>query len=382
MKIFKNGIPIVPVLALLLLLSWATILYSQGYRVNLNKKQVTVTQTGILSLRSIPEGAKVYLNGKITTATNSTVSSLAPGSYKIEIKKEGFTDWEKTVEVFNDKVTDITALLISKSPRIEPLTTYGVAAFSMSNDGTKIAYATKNGKEPGIWILPLSGASSISIFGGNRNLLVADSSSIAYSLAKSISWSPDDKEILIKMSEDKYYLVAVGGSVNQIPLEDINDPKTIYGSWDQIRKDTLAKYVEKLNIPQVLIPIASNPASVWSPDFKKFFVKVPVAEGKVLYKIYNFEDPLPVGEEKEYSPLKVGVADNISVFWYSDSYHLVVEENQTVEIVRIDGSNRTEIFTGSLASPLAYPTPSGDKIIILVSFKQSVPPDLYTVSIR
>ncbi|MBU1104277.1 PEGA domain-containing protein [Candidatus Parcubacteria bacterium] len=378
----RNGVPIFPVLMFLLLLSWATVMYSQGYRLNFNKKEVTVLQTGILSVRSNPEGAKVYLDGKVITATNSTISSLAPATYKLEVTKDGFTSWGKQVQVYNDKVTDITALLISKSPRIEPLTTFGVSAFSVSNDGSKIAYATKNGKEPGIWLLPLSGTTSISIFGGNRNLLILDTPSIAYSMAKDLVWSPDDKQLLIKMNDSKYYVLDASGGAIQTTPEVVTSPEAIYQEWATSKEDKLKKYLEKINLPQDFTAIALDPETVWSPDLKKFLYKNTLSDEKLEYKVSNFENPLPVGEELEYSPFKVDKESNAKVYWYSDSYHLIVVEEGTVEVIRIDGSNRTEIFTGNLASSKAYPTPGGDKIIVLASFKQSVPPDLYTVSIR
>jgi hypothetical protein len=382
MSIFKNGIPIIPVLAILLFLSWLTVVYSQGYRLELEKKKVKVTQTGILSVRSIPEGATVYLNGKIETATNSTVSSLSRGTYKVEIKKDGFTDWDKTVEVYNDKVTDITALLISKSPRIEPLTNYGVSSFAIFHDGSKIIYSTKNGKEPGIWLLPLNQTASLSIFGGNKNLVLADTKDALYSFAEEILISPQDDQILIRLPKNEYHLISISDMKNQSSATKIVDPTPVFENWREEKKKILEKYIEKLDIREDLREIASNPDSVWSPDFKKFLLKNNTPDGKIQYKIYNFENPLPVGEEMEYMPLTVKKDEEISVCWYSDSYHLIVQEDQTVEIVRVDGSNRTEIFTGSLAKKDAFPTPSGDKIIILASFKQSVPPDLYTVSIR
>jgi len=381
MKIFKEGIPIFPVLVFLVFISWVTVMYSQGYRLNFNKKQVKVTQTGILSVRSIPEGAKIYLNDQITTATNSTISSLAPGSYKVSLKKEGFTEWKKTVIVYNDKVTDITALLISQSPRIEPLTNYGVSTFAMSNDGTKIAYATKNGKEPGIWLLPLTGPASISIFSGNRNRVIADSSSIAYSLAEGLEWSPDDKEILVKINKERYFLVSLSGSQNINP-ESFSDPIPTYNAWKLQKEELLTKYLEKLQIPDEILSLAKSPDAIWSPDFRKFMIKKSVEKEKLTFEIYNFEDPLPVGEERKYTPLTIGTKDPVNVSWYSDSYHLVIVDGSTIEIIRVDGSNRTEIFTGNLLSNLVFPTPSGDKVIVLSSFKQSAPGDLYTISLR
>jgi len=381
---FKNGIPILPIIILLLLLTWATILYAKGYRVDLAQKEVKVTQTGMLYVRSNPEGAKVYLNGKAVTATNSTISSLAPSKYTVRVTKEGFDPWEKEVEVFNELVTDITALLISKSPRLEPITNYGVSTFAMSHDGTKIAYTTKNSKNPGVWLLPLSGGSNISIFGGNRNLLVEDTPTIAYSLGKEIYWSPDDKELLAKLGDDKYYLVsASGGSFpNNILVEATSSAQPTFSFWEIGRGEKLKKYVEDLKLDEPTAVLALDSNTLWSPDYKKFLTSQKV-DDNVIYKVYNFEEPLPVGEKREYTSIVANKDTDLYVSWYTDSFHLVmVEDSSTVYIVRIDGTNKTEIFTGNLASNKAYATPAGDKIIILASFKQNVPSDLYTVSIR
>ena len=77
------------------------------------------------------------------------------------------------------------------------------------------------------------------------------------------------------------------------------------------------------------------------------------------------------------------------ISWYTDSLHLILVEGDVekekkgiISLIRIDGSNKAEIYNNTLYSDRAFSTPGGDKIIILTSFKSGDQTDLYTVSIR
>src|SRR5690606_31694130 len=118
--------------------------------------------------------------------------------YTIKLEREGFESWEKEVEVFPELVTDITAVLVLQSPRLEPLTNTDVKSFGLSTNQNNIAFLTKNHREPGIWILPLTG-SPLNIFRNNTKLLIADTTQFAPSLGENVWWSPDDTELLVQM---------------------------------------------------------------------------------------------------------------------------------------------------------------------------------------
>ena len=78
---------------LMLVSAGLVIFYASGWRINLTQK--IITQTGMLAVRSLPEGAKVFLDGNLVTATDQTIDSLAPGTYALRVVKEGFFPWEK-----------------------------------------------------------------------------------------------------------------------------------------------------------------------------------------------------------------------------------------------------------------------------------------------
>jgi len=102
------------------------------------------------------------------------------------------------------------------------------------------------------------------------------------------------------------------------------------------------------------------------------------------------EKPLPVGEKTENLVMEVASTELQPKFsWYPDSFHFVVTEGNVMEdhkgvvsLIRIDGTNKTEIYSNTLFSDQAFSTKDGDKAVILTSFKSGSQTDLYTIGIR
>jgi len=102
------------------------------------------------------------------------------------------------------------------------------------------------------------------------------------------------------------------------------------------------------------------------------------------------EKPLPVGEQIETNVFEYPVSSQQpKISWYSDSFHIILTEFYSendkkgkISIVRIDGTNKIEIYNNTLYSDIVYSTPGGDKLIILTSFRSSGQTDLYTLGIK
>lgn len=127
-KLFKRFRFLETFLTVIIIMGITTVLflYTSGYRLSKGKeKPIDLSKTGMVSAKSIPDGASVYLDGKITTATNDTIPGVKPGIHNLRIVKKGFVEWQKDIEVFEQLVTDMTAVLVSQSPRLEPLTNTG-----------------------------------------------------------------------------------------------------------------------------------------------------------------------------------------------------------------------------------------------------------------
>ncbi|MFH1582494.1 MAG: PEGA domain-containing protein [bacterium] len=97
----------------------SVILYSQGYRLNINTKEGEkfITQTGGIFIKSSPKQAEIYIDGKITEKTDflfgsALVENLLPGKYEIEVKKENYQSWKKTLEVKEKEVAEAKSILL------------------------------------------------------------------------------------------------------------------------------------------------------------------------------------------------------------------------------------------------------------------------------
>ena len=360
-------------------------LYTSGYRLNKGKeKPLDLSKTGMISAKSIPDGASVYLDGKITTATNDTIPGVKPGIHNLRIVKKGFVEWQKDIEVFEQLVTDMTAVLISQSPRLEPLTNTGAKFPAISHTLNKLAYFSNDDEKPGIWIIPLSGNNALNLFRSSSTIAIQDTKYTKYSEGKSIGWSPDEKQLLMEGS-NSWYLINLDTNTAQT----ITSPETTRQLWAEILTKKRADLIDKLELPENIKQLALSPKTVWSPDDKKFLYTVQNG-GQLEYKIYNMEKPLPVGEKSETLAFTTNSNDRQpKISWYSDSFHLVmvegdVEKDQkgTISLIRIDGSNKIEIYNNTLFSDTVYSVPGGDKVIIVTSYKSDGQTNLYTTAIR
>ncbi|NCT55240.1 PEGA domain-containing protein [bacterium] len=386
MKGFQRKVlPIILTLTTVSLLTTLSMFYAKGYRFIVNPESeetisIEVKKTGILAVRSIPDTAKILLNGELKDVTNTTLSSLTPGKYLLQVEKAGYEPWKKDIEVFEDLVTDITATLVLKGGGLNPLTNGGVLKFQLSNNGEHIAYTSKGEEKSGLWVLQLSNR-PVNIFQTNKKLVAVDQPNYSFSDATDIVWSPDDQKIMLKFTDNFYMLVDLSKPALQAPVTYTN-PQDVFTAWKETELKNKRSRIISLEVPAELTDIAITGNSTWSPDGEKFYYLQNTDDNKTVVKVYDFKTPLPIGESRYNEPLIVNSVDLPKIFWFSDSEHLLLVKGDSVSFVRIDGSNFVEVFNGSIIGDKAYPTPGGDRIVILSKFKSDTPENLYTISIR
>jgi hypothetical protein len=91
------------------------VLYSQGYRVDLEQKKIT--QVGAFFFEVIPTGAEIYINGKLSKKTDgifgtALTKNFLPGTYSVLIKKQGYHPWRKTLEIRPKGVTEAKHIIL------------------------------------------------------------------------------------------------------------------------------------------------------------------------------------------------------------------------------------------------------------------------------
>ncbi len=184
-----------------------------------------LTGTGLLAANSFPPGAEVYLNDRLTTATDDTIN-LPPGTYEVSIKKDGYSPWKKTIAIQEELVSQTNAELFRAVPNLSPLTLQGATNIVPSPNGQKIAFAVASASaqaKNGLYVLELT--SSALPLQQSPKQIARNTPDIDFSQAI-LLWSPDSSQILAHSENSQplssNYLLATD-SMNDIPsLPDIS----------------------------------------------------------------------------------------------------------------------------------------------------------------
>jgi hypothetical protein len=97
-----------------------TILYSQGYSFDWQKK--IFVKTGSFYLKSYPQSANIYIDGKKSGTAPLYAKRLLPKNYSIEISKSGFYPWQKNLKIESQIVTEArNILLIPEKPQLKTI---------------------------------------------------------------------------------------------------------------------------------------------------------------------------------------------------------------------------------------------------------------------
>jgi len=225
-------------------------------------------ETGLLNANSFPTGSEVYVDGELVSATDNTLY-LKPGEYVIEIRKEGFSPWQKTLNIQEELVTQTNAQLFPIAPSLSPLTLTGVTTISTSPDGEKVVLYANSSRDPeknGLYLLELS--SNFIPLQRTPKQIATDIPSINL-LEASYIWSPDSSELMI-LTKYKDILIEIDGKANLEAEQNITwKKKQILSQWEseiyQREREFLKKY------PKEIIEIATTSAKnvYLSPDKKR-----------------------------------------------------------------------------------------------------------------
>jgi hypothetical protein len=177
----------------------AVILYGKGYAFNLGDGKIGISGTGLLAATSSPDGAGIYINGHLSSATDNTVN-LPPGEYQIKISKSGYFPWEKNIKIEKEVVSSAFALLIPIAPKLNNITDAGIDNPILDPTRTKIAYTVSSSENPlknGVYILDMSLRPIITLQSSSSQIV---NNTIDNFSDSQLSWSPDAKEIVATIS--------------------------------------------------------------------------------------------------------------------------------------------------------------------------------------
>lgn len=461
--------------------SYFAIQYARGnWRVT---NEGVIANTGLLNANSFPQGAQVFINGNLTTATDDTIY-LEPGDYAVKVVKEGFSPWEKQLKIQKELVTQTNATLFPIAPSITPLTFTGIKNVYPSPDGQKLLFFVDNASleaKNGFYLLTLSN-NFLSLQSGPKQLT---DNPLTYNLEEAhVIWSPDSTEVML-MTDKGDFLLETERKISLVETKSISLQKEeTLSQWEEEIYLRERQYLAKF--PEEMVEIATQSAkNVYiSPDKKRMLYTATasalIPEGIVppvpatntqeearqleigavyvydreedknfkvaqveklpdilgeniatdsavlgveieVEKIENEEEPemialTDLGLEKalltddlhldkarslEASPTafsRLQKEDDFdtaysfsnyytavklnSVQWFPDSKHLLLVEDNRVQIMEYDGHNNTTVYSGPFADNFIYPWPDGSKLIITTTFSPDSPVNIYAINLK
>jgi len=378
-------------------------LYAKGYRLDGDTKKFS--PNGLLVIKSVPDGAQVFINGDLKTATNSTIP-LVPDTYDVSVRKEGYLPWRKRLIIEKEVVTEASAHLFKSALSLSAVTYSGVETIIPSYDLSKISYLVSErsaGEEnQGLWLIENANLP----LGFSRDPRRITDGNLAGS---TWVWSPDGRQILLTNLQGSY-LFDTGTFTPQSQKVNVTAQKEeILENWEEEENKRITDQMKKL--PEELRNIINTKthAISFSPDEEMI---VYTASSSATIK-ENLIKPLPGSstqkERRDIEPEKTYVYDlkedknylidegdgeliieggylNKAVrriSWYPSSRHLILAEEGKITIIDHDGTNRQTVYSGSYQSPHAYPTLSLDRLIILTNLgANNSPPNIYSLSLK
>lgn len=378
-------------------------LYAKGYR--FDPSTLHFVPNGLLVIKSNPDGAQIYINGELKTATNATIS-LTPGTYDVSVRKDGYMSWQKRLTIEKEIVTDADAQLFKAVPSLSAITFSGVLNPVPSPDFTKLAYIVpidnvENGSKAGLWVMETVNL-PLGFTRDPRRITDGDLSNATF------TWSPDGREILLTTKSGVYQLDA-GTFTAQGQRVNVASKKTdILAKWQTEAKQKLDSQIKSL--PSPLDDILSRKAKdiEFSPDETKILY---TASGSATIPD-NLIKPVPgASTQKQDRDLKDGntyvydtkedrnflvdtngsnltihnqLGDGVNrrLSWFATSRQLVLSEDSKITILDFDGTNRQIVYSGSYVSPQAFSTVNTDRLLILTNLGSNSAANLYSLSLR
>ncbi len=114
--------------------------FALGYKLNL--RTFKFVKTGLIYIKTQPEGAKVYLNNKMfAQRTPVSIQELIPGSYKITLELAQHYSWEGEINVEEGKVSRMDKIILFPlKPKLEQLNQEKFSSFRLDAQKEAIYY--------------------------------------------------------------------------------------------------------------------------------------------------------------------------------------------------------------------------------------------------
>ena len=369
---------------------------ARGYQISF-RQGPTLTSTGLLSVTSKPKSASVYINDRLTTATDDTLN-LPPGDYHIKITKDGYLPWDKDIQIKKEVVFQTDAQLFRSAPDLKPITYAGAINPTISNDGSKVIFAVASAsatQDNGLYLVEITDNPLLI----NKNIprqISPNYPGTDWSQA-SFEFSPNSRQFIATFPGD-IYLLSLDTPITSKSLLDITPQlASIKQDWQTQTDQIIKAKIDKLPASiQALVSTASaNDISFSTSEDKILYLAIKEANLP-----QNIITPPPAqSTQQQHRDIK---SQNYYVYdlkddtnfligpsldihqpqWLPGSTNIIYNQSDKIKVVEYDSTNLKTVFAGKFDQNAIYVSADGNKIITLTSAYHSAPENLYAITIR
>jgi WD40 repeat protein len=366
------------------------ILYSQGYRVDFSPAGggKIVTQTGGLFLKVLPKQTEIYVNGELEDKTDFffgsvLIDNLFPGKYEVEVRKDKFFSWQKTLEVKEKEVAEAKNVFLFPQELSWNVLSKGTESFWLFPDENKIILK-ETSTTTATWALKLfdldknlksqlinetsisrKGADLLDVeFSGSTNILslktAIDEQIKYYSLdiskatplltAQKTATTSVDIIVQKKIGNDLYelnkkgYLLKNGNEINSQPLaikQETAYSLEVFGDYVFLKEDRTLFELDQETKSFTQLPFESVNSVKLSPDGKKMLV---VSDHEIWVLFLQDESTQPQRKTGD-KILLTRLSDRIeNCFWLNYAYLAIFDSGKKLRISEIDDRPSTNVI--------------------------------------
>lgn len=394
----KRSLSIIILVVILIIgVTYGISFFARGYQIS-TKGKLSFLATGIISATSRPKAASVYINDRLITATDDTIN-LVPDEYTIKIVKDGYLPWQKTIQIKKELVYQTDTQLFRSAPDLKPVTLTGAINPAGSPDGSLVVFSVASAsatKDNGLYLLELS---------NNVNFLAKNIARQLSSNLSNLDWSkftftfsPNSRQILAKnISNNTNYLINLDVTTDYKNLYDVTPKLTLIKEEWQNQEEELIKAKLTL-VPKEIQAIASTTSAkniLFSDDdtkilylakadadLQKDLITPPPAQSTQNQSRDIKKDNYYVYDIKDDTNFWIGNSSLENLNWLTNSYNLIYTEDQKIQTIEYDNTNKLTLFAGNFNKNVVYPWLDGSKIITLTAPYSNAQENLYSISIR
>lgn len=208
-------------------------LYTSGYRWTTEQG---VVQLGGIIAETLPAGAQIVLDGVDSgSRTPGRIKELPPGRYEIELRKDGYRSWKKTIEVSPRQTNLLVNIALLKDSPATRITAGASAGMALSPDalfGQKLAYLQKEDSVAEVYEVALEGGAEATML----LRLGIDSQKADIEL---LGYSQNQRFLLVRNDEAFHVIDARQEESRQLAFDE--DAAAEWARWSQDGRWILAK---------------------------------------------------------------------------------------------------------------------------------------------